>query len=471
MIDNQVKEITKGKVKCLDYTKNAIKRIKEINKDNHYITTMCEDLAISQAKEIDSKTKKGKLAGTIFTIKDNICVKDVESTANSKILDGYKPIFDATVVEKLKREGAIIVGKDSCDAFGFGGFNVNVGVGKNIPKNPIDSSRTCGGSSGGSGGITKKADFVHVAIGESTGGSIECPSAFCGVVGFCPTYGLVSRWGLISYADSFDKIGVMTKTVEDNARVMSVIAGHDNKDGTSLKVDKKDYVKSMKEDSKKLKIAIIKDGLSEGTSQEVKESFNDMVETLKKDGFEIDEISLPLTFKYGIATYYILATSESSTNLSRFSGLRYGVEENKKGKYFDDYFSEIRSKNFNTESKRRIMLGTFTRMAGFRDAYYIKATKARTKIIEEYKNQFEKYDLLISPTMPIVPPKFSDIKKMSALEAYTMDILTVGPNLAGIPHASMPIHKGDLPIGMMVMADHLQEDKIYRLLKRIEELR
>lgn len=430
---------------------NIIKKCKEINKEYNYFTTICED----------AKPGKGKLADLAISVKDCICVKDVESTAGSRILKGYKPLFDATVIERIRKEGGMIIGKTAQDAFGFGSFNTNVSLGFKVPKNPFDKERTTGGSSGGGAGLTQKADFPHVAITESTGGSIENPAAFCGVIGFCPTYGRVSRYGLISYADSLDKIGLMSKTVNDLKRVLEIISGYDEKDATCLKEEV-----NFESKTKKFKIGLIK--LGEGVDKDINTAIEKTIKNLKN--VEISEVSLPITFKYGLPAYYIISTSEASSNLAKLCGLRYGIEGNPKNKTFNEYFSEIRSNNFNEESKRRIILGTFARMAGYRDAYYIKATKVRTKIIEEYKNIFKRFDVIVSPTMPVVAPKFSEISKMSALQQYLMDILTVGPNLAGVPHASIPIGRKDgLPIGLMVCTDHLQEGKLLEFLQLIED--
>ena len=436
----------------------VLEECKAINKEHHYFTVLCE-------KEALKKSAKGKLSGLFVTIKDNICVKGVESTATSRMLKGYKPLFDATIVAKLKKEGAVVLGKTSCDAFGFGSFNVNVGLDYKIPTNPFDTNRSTGGSSGGAAGITQKASFSHVAIAESTGGSIECPAAYCGVIGFVPSYGRISRNGLISYANSLDKIGLMSKKVDELKQVLEVVSGFDPADGTSLK-EELDLTSK-----KKFKIGLIKEGLGKGVDTGIIQSMKEVVEKLRKKGVVVEEVSLPLTFTYGVAAYYIIAMCEASTNLSCLSGLRYGSELPKKQKSFTNYFTEVRSKHFNQESKRRIMLGTFARMAGYRDAYYIKATKARTKIINEYKKLFQKYDVLLSPTMPTVAPTFKEIDKMTPLQNYMMDQLTVGPNLAGVPHASIPIgEKEGMPVGLMAITDHFKEGTLLSFLKQVEDL-
>ena len=355
----------------------------------------------------------------------------------------------------MKKEGGLVIGKTSQDEFGFGSFNVNVGLGMKIPLNPFDKERACGGSSGGSAGITNKASFRHISLAESTGGSIVCPASFCGVAGLCPTYGRVSRYGLMDYSNSLDKIGPMAKNVEDIALMMEVIAGFDKNESTSLNVAVEKYTDFLGKDIKKLKIGIIKEAFGKGTDKEITKMILDKI-----SGLNYDEISLPLTNKYGVYTYYLIAMCEASTNLAKYCGMRYGIHEKLEGN-FNEYFSKVRSHNFNEESKRRIIIGTFARMAGYRDAYYIKAMQLRTKIIEEYKKLFKKYDVLISPTMPVVAPRFKEIEKLTPLQMYMMDILTVGPNLAGLPHLTIPVgFKDEMPVGMMFIGDHLAEGKI-----------
>ena len=439
-----LRDVKLGKVSVRDTIEGILKEAKKINKTHHYFNKISEDLAVKQAKVID-KNPKGRLAGLPVSVKDCICVKDVESTSGSKILSGYKPVKNATVVQRLIDEGAIIIGKTNQDEFGFGSFNVNVGLDKKIPKNPYDNNRVTGGSSGGAAGFTAMTKFPHVAISESTGGSINCPASFCGVIGFTPTYGVVSRYGLIDYANSLDKIGVMGKDIQDVKIVFDVINGHDPKDSTSVK-------EKLLKPKKNKKIGLIK-GIS--VDKEVEDVFIQHTDKLK-----VKEISLPFTSKYGLAAYYTIAMAEASTNLAKFCGMRYGLELDLKEGY-NDYFTKVRSEGFGAEAKRRIILGTFTRMAGYRDAYYLKAMKIRTLIIEEYKKAFKKFDLLISPTMPIIAPKFSDVKKLSPLKHYQIDMLTVGPNLAGLPHSSVNIGEAKgMPVGIQYISDYLQDGNV-----------
>ncbi len=440
----------------------AIEEAKKLNEEYNFFNTICE-------KPLEKELGKGKLSGYVVSVKDAINVKGVESTAGSSILDGYEPLFDATAVEKVKNEGGIIIGKASQDAFGFGTFNANVGVRKKVPLNPFDKTRSCGGSSGGCCGITQKSELKHVSLGESTGGSIVCPASFCGVVGLCPTYGRISRYGLMDYGNSLDKIGPVAKNVHDAALLLEVISGFDDKESTCAKAPVDEYSKFAGKDVKDMKIGVIKEGFGEGVNKEVAKKVKEKIEILKKKGVEVEEVSVPLSSEHSLPVYYILAMCEASTNLARYCGMRYGVATDPLKKSFNDYFSGVRSENLNKESKRRIMIGTFARMAGFRDAYYIKAAKIRTMIINEYKKLFEKYDALICPTMPVIAPKFDDIEKLTPLENYMMDILTVGPNLAGLPHITIPSgFTQEMPVGTMLIGDHFEEKKIIQLGSAIE---
>ncbi len=447
-----IKKSRSGEIDIVENTKKTVDEIKKINKEYNYFLYIAENEAIAQAKALSKSKKIGKLYGLPVTIKDCICVKDMESRAGSRILEGYKPVFDATVVEKIKSEGGIIVGKTSQDIFGFGSFNVNVGLNDKIPKNPFDKGRTTGGSSGGSSGITQKLDMPHIAITESTGGSIASPASYCGVYGLCPTYGRVSRYGLITFSNSMDKIGVTGKGIEEAALMLGIISGHDELDSTSKEIEVPDYSKREK---KEFRVAIVKESTGKGVEEGVKKNL------IKKLGkIKYDFVSLPINFKYSIQTYYLINMAEVSTNLAMLCGMRYGVHEELIGN-FNEYFRKVRSHNFEKEAKRRIILGTFARMSGFRDAYYLKALKIRTKIIEEYKKIFKKYDIIITPSMPNIAPKFSEISKMSPLENYLADIMTAGPNLAGFPHLSIPSGFSEkMPTGMLVTGDHFNEKKL-----------
>jgi aspartyl-tRNA(Asn)/glutamyl-tRNA(Gln) amidotransferase subunit A len=440
-----LEESKRGNVDYLDFSEKFMKELK--NADKKYSLLQCTS---DIKKNLDIKPG---LFGLPVSAKDNICTKNIQSSAGSRILEHYKPPFDATAVLKVKEEGGVIIGKTNQDEFGFGTFSVNCAYG--TPKNPLDDKRSCGGSSGGAAGLVAALNLPHIALAESTGGSISCPSAFCGVVGLTPTYGLVSRYGLIDYANSLDKIGPIAKNVEDAAIMLSIIAGHDKNDSTSLDV-KKDYTKFLDKNIKGMKIGVPKEYF-EGLEKEVEKEVWNSIKKLESEGARYEEISLKTTM-YALSSYYIIATAEASTNLARYCGMRYGLHKELKGN-FNEYFSSVRSNGFGEEAKRRIILGTFARMSGYRDAYYMKAMKVRTLIIKEFKSAFKKFDVLAGPTMPVKAPKFSDIKKLSPVQQYQMDVLTVPANLAGIPMISVPC--GDkLSSGLHLMADHLKEEKI-----------
>jgi aspartyl-tRNA(Asn)/glutamyl-tRNA(Gln) amidotransferase subunit A len=406
----------------------------------------------------DAKGNFGKsLFGLPISVKDCICTKGMQTTAGSRILEGYIPPFDATCISRVKAEGGFILGKTAQDEFGFGTFCINCAF--VIPKNPHDPERSCGGSSGGAGCIAAAADFPHIAIAESTGGSITAPAAFTGTVGLTPTYGRVSRYGLIDYANSMDKIGVIAKEVYDVALMLSIIAGYDPMDSTSQKVPEEDFTKYLNKDVKGMKIGVPKEYFGEGVDDKVEKLVWQKIKQLESLGAKYEEVSLPMT-KYAVPAYYLIAVSEASTNLAKFCGMRYGSTDELKGN-FEEFFSRVRSKNFGEEAKRRIILGTYARMAGYRDAYYLKALKIRTKIIEEFKAAFKRFDVLAAPSMPVLPLKFSEIQKLKPIENYMMDILTIAPNMAGIPMISLPAgFVNGLPAGLHLMADHFQEGKL-----------
>jgi aspartyl-tRNA(Asn)/glutamyl-tRNA(Gln) amidotransferase subunit A len=467
-----IKKIKSGEIDIVEHTEKIIEDCREINKEYNYFNTISEELALEQAKAIknqiknkDKKIKSKKLLGVAISVKDAICVRNIETTAGSRILKGYRPLFDAFVIQRVKEEGGIIIGKTSQDEFGFGAFSVNT---FNVPKNPFDRERTCGGSSGGAAGLSQKLSS-HIALGESTGGSIVTPSSFCGVYGLCPTYGRVSRNGLIDFGNSLDKIGPIGKAMEDVALLMYVIAGHDENDSTSLNAKSESYESFIKKPIKGMKIGIIKEAFGAGVEKEVEKNVCNGIEELEEEGAKTEEISLELPIKYGIPTYYMIATSEASTNLAKYCGMRYGAVEKLEGS-FNEYFTKVRSRYLGEEAKRRIIIGTFARMAGYRDAFYLKAAKVRTLMINEYKKMFRKFDALVSPTAPMLPPKFSEIEKLTPLQHYLADVMTVSPNVAGLPHLNVPVgFEKNLPVGMLLIADHLQEGKLIQLGSAMEK--
>lgn len=451
-----LQETKAGNIDLEDFLSHVKENSKRIQKKYNAFITHVE-------KQKEPK-HRGKLYGLPISVKDNICTKDIQTTAGSKILEGYIPPFDATCVESSINEGAFVIGKTAMDEFGFGTFSVNCAYG--IPKNPADTDRSCGGSSGGAACLTLAADFPHVALAESTGGSVSCPASFTGTVGLTPTYGLVSRWGLIDYANSLDKIGCIGKSVYDVSLLLSVIAGKDAKDSTSLNATKQDYTKYLKDEIQGMKIGVPKEYF-EGVDEKIAKVIWKVIKDLEKLGATYKEISLPHT-KYALPAYYIIAVSEASTNLAKYCGMRYGLHRELKGN-FDEYFSSVRTNGFGEEAKRRVVLGAFARMAGYRDAYYLKALKVRTKVIEDFKRAFKKFDVLVAPTMPVIAPRFDEIEKLSPIEVYMMDVLTVAPNLAGIPMISIPAGKVDkMPVGLHLMGDHLQEGKILKIAYNFE---
>ena len=419
---------------------SVMKDLKAINAKYQMFHAMSDDIAAGDAK-------------FLFSAKDNLTSKDMETCAGSRILEGYHPIFDATCISKLREAGGKLVGKTNMDEFGFGTFSTNSGF--EVPRNPYDLNRACGGSSGGSACAASVIED-HVSLGVSTGGSICCPASFCGVYGIAPTYGRVSRYGLIDYGNSLDKIGVISQKATDLKKYMEMIAGKDEKDPTSMvQPDFKTAYRKMRS------VAIPKEGI-EGLSKEVEAVFKDAVEQLKSMGVDVDYVDMP-SLKYAMPAYYVLATSEASTNLARYVGMRYGHQEGDHSLKFDDYFTEVRSKYFGDEAKRRILLGTYARMAGFGGRHYAKAREVRQVVINDYKRVLETHDAVLAPTMPFTAPRFNDISKMSALESYKADYLTVPANIAGTPHLSVPCgyDSNGMPVGMQFVADHWNEDVLF----------
>ena len=391
----------------------------------------------------------------LFSAKDNLTSKDMETCAGSRILEGYFPPFDATAIARMREAGGKLIGKTNMDEFGFGTFSTNSGL--EVPRNPFDLERACGGSSGGS--ACAAAVFEdHPSLGVSTGGSICCPASFCGVYGIAPTYGRVSRYGLIDYGNSLDKIGVLSSKAGDLRRYINIIAGRDERDPTScVQPELKDERAPVRS------VAVPKEGV-EGLSKNVEAAFTNALDELRRIGIEVETVDMP-SLKYAMPAYYVLATSEASTNLARYVGMRYGRQDGDLSLKFDDYFSDVRSRYFGDEAKRRILLGTFTRMAGYSDRYYSKARQVREVVIDDYKRVLRDHDAVLAPTMPFTAPRFDDISKMSALDSYKADYLTVPANLAGVPHLNVPCgYDGDgMPIGMQFVADHWNENALFTM--------
>ncbi|MGQ9546670.1 MAG: Asp-tRNA(Asn)/Glu-tRNA(Gln) amidotransferase subunit GatA [Dehalococcoidia bacterium] len=451
------------KISATELTKSVLKRIVEVEGKIHACITIVEDLALKQAEEADNEIKGAQeitpLTGIPTLIKDVICTKGIKTTCGSKILENFVPPYDATVIGKLKAQKAVIVGKTNMDEFAMGSSTEHSAF---LPThNPWDLSRVPGGSSGGSAGAVA-ADEAIYSLGSDTGGSVRQPAALCGVVGLKPTYGRVSRFGLIAFASSLDQIGPITKDVTDCALVMNAIAGYDPRDSTSVDYPVPDYSRQLIPEIRGLRIGIPKEYFVEGMQGEVRAALQAAISKLQELGAEIDwEVSLPYT-KYALAVYYILAPSEASANLARYDGVKYGFCEQDAGNVIETT-EKTRQAGFGAEVKRRIMLGTYALSAGYYDAYYLKAQKVRTLIKREFDRAFEKYDALVTPTSPIVAFKLGE-KLEDPMQMYLSDVCTLPVNIAGIPAISIPAgFANGLPLGMQIMGKPFSEELLLRI--------
>ena len=453
-------KLNKKEITSEDITKSYVSRINEKEDNIEAFVTVLSEEAENKAKEIDQKIEKGeitnKLAGIPIGIKDNICTKGIKTTCASKMLEDFVSPYNATVMDKINAENLITIGKLNMDEFAMGGSTENSYFKKT--KNPWNLSKVPGGSSGGSAAAVA-SQMVPWALGSDTGGSIRQPASFCGIVGLKPTYGLVSRYGLVAFASSLDQIGPITKDVRDSAILLNVIAGHDEKDSTSVDMPKKDYEKALTGDIKGLKIGVPKEFFGEGINKEVKESLKQAIEIYKKLGAEVEEFSLDIA-KYALATYYIIACAEASSNLGRFDGIRYTYRA-KDFKDLKDLYKKTRSEGFGAEVKRRIILGTYVLSSGYYDAYYKKAQQVRTLVMNEFNKGFEKYDVILTPTAPTVAFGIGE-KSNNPLEMYLADICTVSINIAGLPGISIPcgVDSNEMPIGMQLIGNRFQEETI-----------
>jgi aspartyl-tRNA(Asn)/glutamyl-tRNA(Gln) amidotransferase subunit A len=431
--------------------------------------TLCKDRALAKALEMDALAAKGEklppLGGVPVAIKDVMVTKGVRTTAGSKILGNYVPPYDCTAVARLEAAGAVILGKLNCDEFAMGSSNENSAW--EPVHNPRDLTRVPGGSSGGSAAAVA-ADMAVAALGSDTGGSIRQPASFCGVVGMVPTYGRVSRYGLIAFASSLDHIGPLTKTVKDTAIVLRTIAGRDPMDSTSADVPVPDYVAELEKPVRGLKLGVAKEYLGEGLDKEVRSAIEAAIQKLAKQGCEIVEVSLPHT-KYAIPAYYIVATAEASSNLARFDGVRYGYRA-KDARNLSEMYRRSRDEGFGAEVKRRIMLGTYALSAGYYDAYYLKAQKVRTLLTRDFEEAFEKVDAIVGPVSPTAAFKLGE-KVDDPLAMYLADIYTVTADLAGIPGISVPCGetREKLPIGLQILGRHFDESTILRVAQASEK--
>ncbi len=458
---HELKEkLAKKEITVQEVTKAYVDRINDKEKDvGAFVTTLCDE-ALEEAKSIQEKIDageiKGELAGIPIGIKDNMCTKGIKTTCSSKMLENFVSPYDATVVEKLKEQHMIDLGKLNMDEFAMGASTEYSAF--HVTRNPWNLNTVPGGSSGGSAAAVA-ANLVPWALGSDTGGSIRQPAAFCGVVGLKPTYGLVSRYGLVAFASSLDQIGPITKDVEDAAMLLNVIAGHDERDTTSENREKIDYTKCLKNDVKGLKIGIPKEFFGEGINEEVKAKLKEAIEKYKEMGAEVEEFSLDIA-NYALATYYIIACAEASSNLGRFDGIRYGYRtENFTN--LKEIYKNSRSEGFGDEVKRRIILGTYVLSSGYYDAYYKKAQQVRTLVRKEFDKAFEKYDVLLTPTSPTVAFEIGT-RSSNPLEMYLADICTVSINIAGLPGISVPcgVDSNGMPVGMQLIGNRFDEEKI-----------
>ena len=462
-------KILNKELSAYDVTKAVFERIEKTDELIGSFVSLRKEKALEEAKIIDEKIAKGEKVGTLagvpVSIKDNMVSLNDPSASCSKILDGYIGIYDATVVTKLKEADAIIIGKTNMDEFAMGGSTKTSYY--KLTKNPWDTSKVPGGSSGGAASsIASQQCFI--SLGSDTGGSIRQPASFCGVVGLKPTYGRVSRYGLMAFASSLDQIGPLAKNVEDIALAMNVIAGYDDYDGTVKNIPVPDYTEFLGKDIKGVKIGVPKEYFVDGMNENVKAIMMDALEKLKEAGAELVDVSLPHT-KYALPTYYILAPAEASSNLARFDGIRYGYRS-KNAKDFNDLYVKSRSEGFGSEVKRRIMIGTYVLSAGFYDAYFKKAQKARALIKADFDKAFETVDMIFTPVAPT--PAFSLDAVKTPLELYLEDIFTLSANLAGVPGLSIPagITEG-LPVGIQLLGKHFDEGNLIAVGSTFEKIR
>lgn len=468
---HELHELLKDKeVSAIEVTKSYLERIKEVEPSIDALLSVVEDTAIKSAEAADRRIKEGQmgdLTGIPVIIKDNMCTEGIRTTCASRMLFNFVPPYNATVVEKLSSEGAVLLAKANMDEFAMGSSTENSAF--KITKNPWDLTRVPGGSSGGSAAAVA-ADEAAFSLGSDTGGSIRQPASLCGVVGMKPTYGLVSRYGLVAFASSLDQIGPFTKDVTDCAIVLNAIAGHDPKDSTSVdNVRKADYKEFLKDDIKGMRIGVAKEFFEEGLSSGVREAVESSIKVFEDLGAEIVEITLPY-IDYALSAYYIVASAEASSNLARYDGIRYGYSAQKYEDLIDMYMIS-RSEGFGREVKRRIMLGTYALSSGYYDAYYKKALKVRTLIKNDYENAFKKCDVIVGPTSPTVAFKIGE-RTEDPLTMYLADVYTVPVNIAGLPGISVPCGLSEgLPVGLQLVGKHFDEGTILNAAYAFEKAR
>jgi aspartyl-tRNA(Asn)/glutamyl-tRNA(Gln) amidotransferase subunit A len=453
-----------GDLNCEEHVASRVERLPRMDRDVHAFLYVAAEQAVETARELDRKVKRGekvgRLAGIALAIKDNICVDGMPATCASKILEGFQPRYDATVVERVKSEDAIVLGKTNMDEFAMGNTTTSGAFGPT--RNPWDLARVAGGSSGGSAAAVA-GGMATLSLGTDTGGSVRCPASYCSVFGLKPTYGAVSRYGVIPYANSLEQVGPFGKRVDDVRLLFEVVSGHDPRDSTSAR----QRTKHRKVTMEGLRVGRIREFFGEGIQEGVRERVLDASSKLEELGAEVEETSIE-SLSYALAAYYIVATAEASSNLSRYDGVRYGASLEKGSADWNTAFAKTRTECFGPEVKQRILLGTFVLSAGYYEAYYVKAQKARSLLRAEFGKAFKSYDVLLGPTMPILPPRVGE--KMTLLEDYLADVNTVPANLAGIPSISVPAgFAGGLPVGMQLMAPHFEEDTLFTVAGAYEE--
>jgi aspartyl-tRNA(Asn)/glutamyl-tRNA(Gln) amidotransferase subunit A len=459
---HQAHQLLRSKeISSVELVKAVLERIVQIEEKVRAFVIVTEELALRQAEQADRRLRDGQstpLTGVPALIKDNMCTRGIGTTCSSRMLENFVPPYDATVVEKLRDAGMVMVGKGNMDEFAMGSSNEHSAF--FVTSNPWDLTRVPGGSSGGPAASVATGEAIY-ALGSDTGGSIRQPAGFCNIVGLKPTYGRVSRFGLVAFASSLDQIGPMTKDVTDSALVMNVIVGHDPRDATSVDYPVPDYTKSLIPDLKGLKLGIPKEYFVEGIQQGVEEVMRTAIAKLEELGATVEEVSLPHT-RYALAAYYIIAPSEAMANLARYDGVKYGFSFQDAESMWDN-MEKTRQFGFGPEVKRRIILGTYALSAGYYDAYYLKAQKVRTLIRREFEDAFERYDALITPTSPTVPFKIGE-KVDDPLQMYLSDVCTLPINIAGIPGLSVPAGFSDgLPVGMQILGKPFSEEVLFHI--------
>lgn len=463
--------IKEGKITVADAVEASLAAVRESGDAIHAFLLVDEEGARARAaevqKKIDAGELNGPLAGVPIAVKDNICTKGLATTCASKILQNFVPTYDAEVITRLEEAGAVIIGKTNMDEFAMGSTTETSAYG--VTKNPWNTEHVPGGSSGGSCAAVAAGE-VPMALGSDTGGSIRQPSSFCGVTGMKPTYGTVSRYGLIAYGSSLDQIGPVAKDVTDCAALLQTVASYDAKDATSMKRDDYDFMSALKEDVSDLKIGIPNSYFGEGLDPQVKESILKAADVLKARGAEVEYFDLDL-IDYAIPAYYVIASAEASSNLERFDGVKYGFRA-KEYEGLHDMYKKSRSEGFGPEVKRRIMLGSFVLSSGYYDAYYLKALRTKALIKQEFDRAFEKYDMILSPAAPSTAPRLGE-SLSDPLQMYLGDIYTVSVNLAGLPGITVPCGMDDkgLPIGMQLIGDCFSEKKLFRAAYTYEQAR